>query len=91
MLLIECPWCGPRDEIEFVCGGQAGVSYPPDPFALDDDEWGHYLFVRDNPAGPLAEQWCHTAGCRSWFIVERDTLTQHVLATRKLPEAGEEL
>ncbi|MGZ8625813.1 MAG: sarcosine oxidase subunit delta, partial [Actinomycetota bacterium] len=23
MLLIPCPWCGPRDEVEFRYGGQA--------------------------------------------------------------------
>ncbi|MGE5094790.1 MAG: sarcosine oxidase subunit delta, partial [Betaproteobacteria bacterium] len=28
MLLIPCPWCGPREEIEFSYGGQAHVAYP---------------------------------------------------------------
>ena len=28
MLLIDCPWCGPRDETEFHYGGQAHVAYP---------------------------------------------------------------
>jgi hypothetical protein len=23
MLLIPCPWCGPRDASEFTCGGEA--------------------------------------------------------------------
>jgi sarcosine oxidase delta subunit len=23
MQLIECPWCGPREEVEFHYGGQA--------------------------------------------------------------------
>ena len=36
MLLITCPWCGPRDEVEFHYGGQAGVAHPADPDALDD-------------------------------------------------------
>ena len=31
MLLIACPWCGPRDEVEFRYGGQADVAYPPTP------------------------------------------------------------
>ncbi|MEQ1611156.1 MAG: sarcosine oxidase subunit delta, partial [Hyphomicrobiaceae bacterium] len=26
MLLIECPHCGPRAEIEFRCGGEAHVA-----------------------------------------------------------------
>ena len=25
MLLVPCPWCGPRDEVEFAYGGQAGI------------------------------------------------------------------
>ena len=44
MLLIPCPWCGPRDEVEFRYGGQAGTSYPADPDALSDEEWADYLF-----------------------------------------------
>ena len=35
MLLIPCPWCGPRDETEFRYGGQAGIVTPPDPDAID--------------------------------------------------------
>src|SRR6266536_2627311 len=35
MLLVPCPWCGPRDEVEFSYGGQAGIAYPADPDALD--------------------------------------------------------
>jgi heterotetrameric sarcosine oxidase delta subunit len=75
MLLIECPWCGPRDEVEFRYGGQAGVAYPNDPEALDDAAWAAFVFFRDNPKGPFAERWVHSAGCRRWFNVVRDTLT----------------
>ena len=67
MLLIPCPWCGPRDEAEFHYGGQAHVAYPADPAALTDEEWARYLFFRDNPKGPFAERWSHAAGCRRWF------------------------
>ena len=65
MLLIECPYCGPRDETEFRHGGQAHVPYPADPDALSDREWAEYLFYRDNPRGTIAERWLHTAGCRN--------------------------
>ena len=34
VLLIPCPWCGPRDEVEFRYGGQAHLAYPDDPAAL---------------------------------------------------------
>ena len=76
VMLIPCPYCGPRDETEFRYGGQADVAYPGDPEALDDAEWAAYLFLRDNPKGPFAERWVHIAGCRRWFNVTRDTLTQ---------------
>ena len=60
MLLITCPWCGPRDETEYHYGGQAHVPYPEDPAALTDEEWAAYLFFRDNPKGPFAERWVHS-------------------------------
>ncbi|WP_380171701.1 sarcosine oxidase subunit delta [Kineococcus sp. DHX-1] len=75
MQLIECPWCGPREEVEFHYGGQAHVAYPAEPAALDDREWAEYLFFRDNPKGLFRERWSHAAGCRRWFNAERDTVT----------------
>ncbi|MFF1465957.1 sarcosine oxidase subunit alpha family protein [Streptomyces mirabilis] len=87
MLLIPCPWCGPRDEAEFHYGGQAHVPYPDDPSALTDQEWARYLFFRDNPKGPFAERWSHAAGCRRWFNAVRDTATNEILAVYR---AGEE-
>ncbi|PAZ11239.1 ferredoxin [Streptomyces sp. SA15] len=87
MLLIPCPWCGPRDEAEFHYGGQAHVPYPEDPSALSDEEWARYLFFRDNPKGPFAERWSHAAGCRRWFNAVRDTATNEILTVYR---AGEE-
>ncbi len=78
MLLIPCPWCGPRDEVEFRYGGQAGLAYPADPDALSDAEWADYLFLRDNPKGFFAERWYHTHGCRRWFNVVRNTVTHEI-------------
>lgn len=87
MLLIPCPWCGPRDEAEFHYGGQAHVPYPEDPASLTDEEWARYLFFRDNPRGPFAERWNHAAGCRRWFNAVRDTSTNEILTVYR---AGEE-
>ncbi|MFG2283863.1 sarcosine oxidase subunit delta family protein [Streptomyces asoensis] len=86
MLLIPCPWCGPRDEAEFHYGGQAHVPYPEDPAALGDEEWARYLFFRDNPKGPFAERWSHAAGCRRWFNAVRDTSTNELLAVYRTGE-----
>lgn len=79
MLLLSCPWCGPRDETEYHYGGQAHVEYPADPESLTDAAWAEYLFFRANPKGPFAERWSHSAGCRRWFNVVRDTSTYEVL------------
>ncbi|MEZ0493509.1 sarcosine oxidase subunit delta [Kineococcus sp. TBRC 1896] len=88
MQLIECPWCGPREEIEFHYGGQAHVAYPQDPAALDDREWAEYLFFRDNPKGLFRERWSHAAGCRRWFNAERDTVTYQFTTVYAPQEKG---
>lgn len=80
MLLIECPYCGPRDEIEYNYGGEAHVAYPDNPSELSDHQWGEYLFYRNNPKGNFAEQWVHAAGCRKWFNAIRDTRTYEICA-----------
>jgi heterotetrameric sarcosine oxidase delta subunit len=86
MLLLTCPWCGPRDETEYHYGGQAHVGYPEDPAALSDEQWADYLFYRDNPKGPFAERWVHSVGCRRWFNVVRDTLTSEISAVYRIGE-----
>ena len=80
MLLIPCPWCGPRDESEFHYGGEAHIVRPKDPDALSDAEWAEYLFMRKNPSGLHLEQWSHSAGCRRWFNVQRDTVTYEIIS-----------
>lgn len=86
MLLISCPWCGPRDETEFRYGGQAHVNYPPDPAALSDSEWADFLFMRDNPRGDWSERWMHAAGCRRWFNVVRNTATNRIRGSYRIGE-----
>ena len=78
MLLIPCPYCGEREEIEFSYGGQADVAYPRAPSALTDEQWAQWLFFRDNPKGAFAERWMHTHGCRRWFSLTRDTVTNEI-------------
>jgi heterotetrameric sarcosine oxidase delta subunit len=86
MLLIACPWCGPRDEVEFRYGGEAHVTYPADPDALSDEAWADFLFMRDNPRGSLAERWVHAAGCRRWFNAVRNTVTNEFVAVYRVDE-----
>ena len=86
MLLIECPWCGPREESEFSYGGQAHIVRPPEPEAVSDSEWAEYLFMRTNPKGLHREQWTHTSGCRRWFNAVRDTVSYEITVVYKIGE-----
>jgi sarcosine oxidase subunit delta len=78
MMQLACPWCGPRPENEFHCGGTSHTQRPP--LDCDDDTWCRYMFMRDNPRGSHAERWRHTYGCSQWFNVLRDTLSHDVKA-----------
>jgi sarcosine oxidase subunit delta len=84
MLLITCPWCGPRDEIEFNCGGQTHITRPQE--TVSDEIWGAYLFERENPRGIHKERWVHAAGCRRWFNVARDTVTHRIVAVYRMTD-----
>jgi sarcosine oxidase subunit delta len=87
MLLIHCPFCGPRDEIEFRCGGQSHIRRPELDESVSDEAWGDYLFFRDNPKGVHKERWVHTHGCRQWFNLARSTVTHEILAVYRMGDA----
>lgn len=87
MLLLPCPWCGPRDEVEFRYGGEAHIARPADPDALDDSAWAEYLFMRSNPRGAFAERWVHSASCRRWFNLLRDTASHRIVAAYRIGES----
>ena len=59
MLLITCPWCGERPELEFRHGGEAHIARPADPSLLSDEEWADFLYKRSNVRGLHAERWRH--------------------------------
>ena len=81
MLLITCPYCGPRAQIEFSYGGDATVQRLVDPQSVSLEAWLDYVYLRDNPRGPHWELWQHSSGCRRWLRVRRDTLTHEIVAT----------
>ncbi|EKT4466355.1 sarcosine oxidase subunit delta [Pseudomonas putida] len=87
MLHIFCPHCGElRSEEEFHSSGQAHIARPLDPSACTDEEWGTYMFFRDNLRGIHHELWDHVAGCRQYFNVTRNTETYEILETYKIGE-----
>ena len=86
MFIIECPYCGPRDQSEFSYGGQAHIARPTNGEELSDAEWAEFVFIRDNTKGLFAERWNHSAGCRKWFNVLRDTATDKIYAVYRMGE-----
>ena len=85
MLLISCPYCGERPEIEFRNGGEAHIARPP--VTATDEEWQAFLFLRDNPRGSTRERWFHSHGCQRWFNGVRDTVSDSISATYKVGDA----
>lgn len=75
-LRILCPHCGVRAVEEFLYGEiPATPDALTDPDARDVDR----AFMHTNVEGPVTERWFHTAGCRRWITVQRDTRTNEIL------------
>ena len=82
MKLLNCPLNGPRNISEFVCLGEV----KPLPAAqAGPQEWAEFVFMEENPAGPVREWWLHLA-TNFLFIVERDTRTDEILATYRIDD-----
>lgn len=79
MLKISCPFCGPRNEVEFIHGGPLKDQRPEDASQLEDQAWIEYLTVPINPLGPVQERWWHVCGCSSWFTITRDTRSHDIV------------
>ena len=88
MFLIDCPFCGSRDQREFSCGGEAHIVRPRQPSSMTDEEWADYLFMRKNPKGVQYERWMHAHGCRRWFNLARNTATDRILAVYRMGETA---
>ena len=75
-MLIPCPWCGTGHtgiHLWRRCHGAppADRRWPRTTHGID------YLYLRNNPAARTVELWHHTAGCRQWLKVARDTTMTH--------------
>ncbi|HEY3787004.1 MAG TPA: sarcosine oxidase subunit delta [Steroidobacteraceae bacterium] len=84
MLLIICPYCGERPELEFAHGGEAHIQRPRDPSQCDAQEWASFLYMRNNTKGVYAERWRHAHGCGKFFNALRDTTTDRFVATYRI-------
>jgi sarcosine oxidase subunit delta len=78
MKILVCPLNGARPVSEFAYGGE--LRPMPDPDTCSDAEWSAYVFNRSGSPGVKYEWWCHLAS-GYWFIAQRDTLRDVVVAT----------
>ncbi|MCE9632815.1 MAG: sarcosine oxidase subunit delta [Methylophilales bacterium] len=78
MKLLHCPMNGTRPISEFVFGGE--FRDMPDPEASTDKEWAAYVHNRNGAPG-LKKEWWYHGPSGTWFIAERNTLTEEVLRT----------
>lgn len=88
MLLIPCPYCGPRAEIEFHWGGESHLVRPGPYNSVADESWGEYLYFRQNPKGSGYERWRHTHGCRQWFNLVRDTQSHRIVGSYRIGDTA---
>ncbi len=86
MMMVPCPWCGPRDAGEFR---QVGEAVPrPDPGRATPEQWRAYLYLRANALGWVTETWYHRMGCRRYVTLERHTETHEFRAGSEAPGSG---
>ena len=82
MLVIHCPFCGPRNESEFSYGGPARRRAPRIPTWSAMPRWVDWLTVPENRMGQVPERWCHLRGCGSWLTLSRHTVTHEIAEVR---------
>lgn len=78
MLELRCPNCGPRNETEFVYGGEVDRRARKQPREQTDDEWSTYLYSVPNVKGWCSEYWWHVHGCGAWIQIIRNTHTHEI-------------
>lgn len=79
MLLIVCPFCGPRNSDEYAYQGEITPRPGPD---TDPAAWRRYLYLKENVLGWQTERWFHGSGCRRFLDVERHSVTNEIKDVR---------
>jgi len=78
MKILNCPINGPRPIQEFSFGGE--FRQQPDPTQCNDAQWAGYIFHREGEPAVKKEWWYHLAS-GTWFIAERDNVTDDIKRT----------
>jgi len=74
-MCIRCPFCGPREQVEFAWLDAADVVRPTEPASTTDAAWTDYLYFRRGTPGASLERWHHLHGCGAHFTRRRDSVT----------------
>ena len=83
MILLPCPWCGPREATEFAHVGE--VSTRPDPGSATPAQWRGYLYLRANPCGWTTESWYHWGSDPIFFFGGMDfKVYDRILAIQRI-------
>lgn len=80
---LICPLCGERDRREFYYSGSEDLLNRPS-FEAPIAAWDEMLHLRLNPAGVTRDLWYHEAGCGSWLVITRNTVTHEILAIQRV-------
>ena len=78
MQILLCPFCGPRDEIEFHYVGEPKAR-PESAGEVSDAAWADYLWFNANPKGVAREIWLHLT-CMEMSVLTRDTALNATLS-----------
>jgi sarcosine oxidase subunit delta len=82
MKILNCPLNGPRNISEFAYGGEV-KPVPAD--GAPSKDWADYVYYHANQPGVVREWWLHVA-TSYWFIVERNVVTDEIIATYRPEE-----
>ena len=77
MLQIDCPYCGPRAQIEFAYERTLDSIFTLD---MPADEAVSRLYARANPRGLDDELWRHGFGCRQWIVLRRHRVSHEIVS-----------
>ncbi|WP_353203783.1 sarcosine oxidase subunit delta [Sphingomonas sp.] len=77
MMQIDCPYCGPRAQVEFAYERTLDSIVTLD---LPAEEAVARLYARANPRGLDDELWRHSFGCRQWLVLRRHRVSHAIVA-----------
>lgn len=79
MLLINCPHCGERAQVEFNYERTLDAVVT---LHLAPQDAMRTLYERTNPLGLDDEIWHHVYGCRQWLVIRRHRTTHAIESVR---------